>query len=164
MDIFYTVVSSKKTKMKIAILNAKQTSYTVKKLNGKKLTSATSYLFYLVAYKENEGETLLGEQVKSSATTLFETAVLKGVKKKGAKVMITWKKTAGASGYEIYVSQKKASGYTKKATIKKGKTQKITLGKWKKGKQYYVKVRAYKTVKGKKVYGAFSKIKSVKIK
>ena len=162
--ILYGCESSKKTKVKIATLNAKQTSYTVKKLNGKKLTSATSYLFYLVAYKENEGETLLGEQVKASATTLFETAVLKGVKKKGAKVMITWKKTAGASGYEIYVSQKKASGYTKKATIKKGKTQKITLGKWKKGKQYYVKVRAYKTVKGKKVYGAFSKIKSVKIK
>ena len=31
----------------------------------------------------------------------------------------------------------------------------------KKGKTYYVKVRAYKTVNGKKLYGAYSAVKRV---
>ena len=32
-----------------------------------------------------------------------------------------------------------------------------------KGKTYYVKVRAYKTVNGVKVYGAYSSVKKVKL-
>ena len=34
----------------------------------------------------------------------------------------------------------------------------------KKGKTYYVKVRTYKTVKGKKYYSGWSKVKTVKVK
>ena len=44
----------------------------------------------------------------------------------------------------------------------------ISTLKWlftrKKKKKYYVRVRAYKSVSGKKVYGAWSKVKTVKTK
>ena len=33
-----------------------------------------------------------------------------------------------------------------------------------KGKTYYIRVRAYKTVNGTKYYGAWSKVKSIKCK
>ena len=38
-----------------------------------------------------------------------------------------------------------------------------TIKKLKK-KKYYVQVRAYRTVNGKKIYGDWSKVKSVKVK
>ena len=38
-----------------------------------------------------------------------------------------------------------------------------TIKKLTKNKTYYVRVRAYKTVKGKKIYGAYSSVKKVKV-
>ena len=38
-----------------------------------------------------------------------------------------------------------------------------TIKKLTRNKTYYVKVRAYKTVKGKKIYGAYSSVKKVKV-
>ncbi len=79
------------------------------------------------------------------------------------KAEITWTKVTGASGYELSMSASKKGSYS---VIKKaGKT---TVGFTKtgllKGKTYYFKIRAYLTVKGKNYYGAYSTIKSVKIK
>ena len=53
----------------------------------------------------------------------------------------------------------------KKAKVKniKTNTPKYTIKKLKK-KKYYVQVRAYRTVNGKKIYGDWSKVKSVKVK
>ncbi|MBR6567367.1 MAG: fibronectin type III domain-containing protein [Clostridia bacterium] len=78
----------------------------------------------------------------------------------------TWKTVSGATGYEVVYSTSKkfTKKTTKTATIKKAKTKKTTIKKLKKGKKYYFKVRAYKTVDGKKIYGALSSVKNVKIK
>ena len=62
------------------------------------------------------------------------------------------------------MSTKKSSGYKKVATIKKWKKITYTKKKLKKNKKYYFKVRAYKTVEGKKYYSAYSKVKAVKVK
>ena len=45
-----------------------------------------------------------------------------------------------------------------------GKKLKITLKKLKAKKKYYVKARAYTTFYGEKIYGAWSKVKVVKVK
>lgn len=80
--------------------------------------------------------------------------------KKGGKrtVKVTWKKVAGASGYQVkWAANKKF----KKAKKKFTKKNSITLKKLKK-KKYYVKVRAYKTANGKKIYGKWSRVKAVR--
>ena len=72
---------------------------------------------------------------------------------------------ASVSGYEIQLATDKKFKKNKKTiTIKKQKTTKATVKKLKAKKKYYVRVRTYKTVNGKKVYSAWSKIKTVKTK
>ncbi len=86
---------------------------------------------------------------------------LKAGKKQAA---VSGEKVAGASGYEICCSTKKDGNYKKIKTVTKGSTVKYTHRKLKSGRTYYYKVRAYRTVNGKKVYGSYSSVKSVKVK
>lgn len=88
-------------------------------------------------------------------------------KKKGIKV--SWKKLKGADGYQIQYSLnkkfKKGKKFgTKKVLVKKGKTVKKVLKKLKSKKTYFVRIRAYKIVDGKKKFGPWSKKKKVKVK
>ena len=84
--------------------------------------------------------------------------------KKGTKqATVKWSKVDGATGYQIYRSTKKSSGFKCVKTITNGKTVKYVNKKLSKGKTYYYKVRAYRTVDGSKLYGAFTSVKSVKI-
>ncbi|MBQ3136387.1 MAG: fibronectin type III domain-containing protein [Clostridia bacterium] len=77
-----------------------------------------------------------------------------------------WKTVSGATGYEVYYSTSKdfTKKTTKNVTVKSSKTKKLTVKKLKKGKKYFVRVRAYKTVSGKNIYSSWSKVKNVKIK
>lgn len=76
-------------------------------------------------------------------------------------VQIKISKVKGASGYQIYRSRSKSSGYKKITSTKKTSyTNKGLTAK----KTYYYKVRAYKTTKGKTVYGNWSKVLKIKVK
>ena len=93
-----------------------------------------------------------------------KTSVKKSKAKKGS-VELTWSKAKGVKGYEIQLAtDKKFKKNKKTATVKKRKTTKITVKKLKAKKKYYVRIRTYKTVNGKKVYSSWSKVKSVKTK
>lgn len=96
-----------------------------------------------------------------------KVVVKKGAVKKvtalsGKKAKVTLQKVSGADGYEIaYSTDKKFKKNVKKETVT-GTSK--TLSKLSKGKNYYVKVRAYKKDStGAKVYGSFSSVKKVKI-
>ncbi len=79
------------------------------------------------------------------------------VSKKYAK--LTWKKNSKATGYAIYRSTKKNSGYKKIATVTK--TKKTYTDKTvKKKKTYYYRIKAYKKLDGQVFYG----VKSLKVK
>lgn len=86
------------------------------------------------------------------------------VKPAKKKVTLKWKKSKGASGYQIYRSMKKKKGYKCIKKIKKGSTVFFTDKKVKSGKTYFYKIRAYKK-SGKKIkYGGWSPVKKVKVK
>ena len=93
-----------------------------------------------------------------------KTSVKKSKAKKGS-VELTWSKTKGVKGYEIQLAtDKKFKKNKKTVTINKQKATKTTVKKLKAKKKYYVRIRTYKTVNGKKVYSSWSKVKSVKTK
>ena len=80
------------------------------------------------------------------------------------KATVSWKKVSKANGYEIYRANKKAGKYKKIKTVKNAKVVKLTDKKLKKGKRYFYKVRTYKVVDGKKVYGKWSNVAKIKAK
>ena len=92
-----------------------------------------------------------------------KSAKLKKVKAAKKAVSVEWKKVSGVKGYQIQVAtDKKFKKNKKTATVKKQKTTKVTIKKLKAKKKYYVRIRTYKTVNGKKVYSSWSKVKTVK--
>lgn len=80
--------------------------------------------------------------------------------KRNMKVRIKSQKKAAVSGYQIAYKYGKSGKYKKVTTTKL--TKKIRKLKTK--KYYYVKVRAYKKIDGKKYYGTYSKIKKIKVR
>lgn len=107
---------------------------------------------------------------KADATTSTEVKAPTRAKVKGAvraesnkKMKITIKKQKGVKGFQIkYSTSKKFTKKTTKTIITTKTTKQIKALKAK--KKYYVKVRAYVLSDGKKVYGKWSKVKTVKVK
>ncbi|MDR3225473.1 MAG: hypothetical protein LBT52_04145, partial [Clostridiales Family XIII bacterium] len=81
------------------------------------------------------------------------------------KIKISWKKDAGASGYQALIAlDKKFKKGKKTATATSYKTVSKTFKKLKSGKTYYAKIRAYKLIGGKKRYGQYSAVKKIRVK
>ncbi|MGG1398868.1 S8 family serine peptidase [Bacillus salipaludis] len=69
------------------------------------------------------------------------------------KLHVSWAKVSGVTGYEVYRSTSKSGTYSKVATVSTTSYNNSSLTT---GKTYYYKVKAYRTVAGKKVYGSYS--------
>ena len=137
-----------------------KTSY--KKAN---LASGTKYTFRVVPYYKTDDGTKCYDETQYKSTTVYTLKKVTGVKaaKSGSKVKVSWTNINGETGYQI------SKMTTKSATQKKPLTVKSSSAKYKKlaatkGKTYYYKVRAYKVVDGKKIYGPWSDVKSFKRK
>lgn len=154
----YEVVLYQGNKEKRRVLITKNTC----KLQN--LSAATDYKVKVRAYTQNGDEVIYGAYSSPlSVGTATKAPVITAIKKGEKQAVVQWKKVKKASGYEIYMSSKKNSGYKKKATVKKASTVKYTKKKLKAGKKYYFKVRTYRTVNGKKIYSSYSKVKSTKL-
>lgn len=102
---------------------------------------------------------------KNTKTVKPKKTSIKKLSKGKKKFTVTWAKVSGVKGYQIqYSSDKKFKKNKKSVTVTKQKTTKATVKKLKSKKKYYVRVRTYKTVNGKKIYSSWSKVKSVKTK
>ena len=128
-----------------------------------KLTAGTKYKYKVRAYTKDDG-TIWGaySAVFETATKCKTPSITKLTTTKG-KASFTWSNVSGESGYQVYYSTKKDSGYKKvksyKVNVVKGSKSKL-----KSGKKYYFKVRAYKKTASGTVYSSWSAVKSVKIK
>ena len=110
----------------------------------------------------NDTATTLQAKNTVSKPKSTNTKKIKAAKK---AILVTWKKVSGVKGYQVQVAtDKKFKKNKKTVNIKKQKTTKTTIKKLKAKKKYYVRVRTYKIVNGKKVYSSWSKVKSVKTK
>ena len=101
---------------------------------------------------------------KWKKVTVGKASVASASSKTSKQLSLKLNEVTNASGYQIVISTSKnfTSSTTSKSTITGVKT---TLTGLKKNKTYYVKVRAFqKDSTGKKVYGSYSKVVTVKVK
>ena len=129
--------------------SADSTSYQFTKLQNSALHS-----YIVKAYKTIDGDKYFGEQ--SDAVSVFikpAKAQLTSVTMKNSTLNVEWKKL-DCTGYEIiYTTNRKFKKGLKTVKIKNSNTTKKAIKKLKKGKKYYVKVRAYAVNNGEKLYG-----------
>ena len=146
-----------------ALATVKSTSYT-----HKSLTAGAGYTYRVRAYRTVGGKNYYSGWVYMTAYTKPATPNLTGLSatKSGHKIKATWKKVGGsASGYQIYwAKDKNFKKVVSKTTVSGQKKTSYTGKNFTKGKRYYVKVRAYKTVNGNKIYGAWSNVRNIKAK
>lgn len=141
------------------------------KFNKKTLKNGTDYT---ISYSNNKKVGLATIKITGKGNytgTITKTFKINPAKQniqkltsKSRSFFIDWAQKGSATGYEIqYATNSKFSG-AKKVTVTNNKTDKKTISKLSGKKKYYVRVRSYTTVKGKKYYGAWSSTKSVTTK
>lgn len=134
------------------------TTYTIKNL-----TSGTDYVYTVRSYGNLNGEKVWGNHSFVYTATVPATVKISSATVKDAnKAVLKWQSTP-ATGYEIYMATGKNGEYKKIKTITKNTTVTYTKSSLAKGTYSFI-MRAYKTVDGTKLYGDFSKVKSVSIK
>ena len=150
----------------------KKPTVTVKDAKGNKIASS-NYTITYASGRKNVGTYKVTVKFKgkySGTKTLtfkinpVKTTVSKlTAAKKSLKVIVT-KKTTQVTGYEVQYSTNKNFKSAKIKTLTSYKKNTLSLSGLTAKKTYYVRVRTYKTVGGKKVYSAWSTAKSMKTK
>ena len=149
--------SSKKYKLIKTISNKNTLTYT-----DSKKSSSNTYSYKIRAYKSGSKTqySAYSDILKATTKPLTPKVTVKSTKTK--KATISWKNTSSRnSGYEVYMATSKNGDYS---LVKTTTAKTYTKTGLTKGKTYYFKVRAYKTVDGTKVYGNYSTVKYVKVK
>ena len=90
----------------------------------------------------------------------LKTSISSVSKKSGNKLVVKWKKNTKVSGYEIQysTSSKFASSKTKTIRVGKASATSKAISKIKEGTTYYVRIRGYRTISGKKYYSSWGKV------
>ena len=129
------------------------------------LTTNKTYYYKVRAYR-TVGKTKVYSASYSAAVTAKPVPTapgrMKAARASSSSVKVSWAKVSGASGYEVARATVKTGKYTTVKTVTSGSAVGYTNTGLKKGTTYYFKLRAYRMVSGKKVYGAFSAIVSAK--
>ena len=148
------------SKYKWTKLASGTTAASLKKAN---LADGARYAFRVTPYVTVNGKTYSGKVKTSSYVyALKKISTPKVTKKSKNYIKISWTNIPGESGYQIARSTKKSSGYKAiKTASYKYKTLNI---KTTRNNTYYYKIRAYKTLNGKKIYGPWSSPRKYKLR
>ena len=122
------------------------------------LTCGKTYYYKVRSYRTKNLKKVFSwaSEGKAGRTTPAKTNFNEETMSWYSSAELSWDKSKGATGYEIYRSTSAKSGFKKVKTIKSAKTTKWTNTGLKGTIKYYYKIRPYKTVNGTKVYGAYS--------
>jgi hypothetical protein len=140
------------------------------KYNGNKLVKDTDFK---VTYENNikTGKATISVRLignYSGSKTLYFNIIPKQVtvssvkKSASGKFKATWK-TVNCTGYQISYSTSSSFKSSKSVTVTSSSAKSKTVSGLKKGKTYYVRVRAYVKIGGTKYYGSYSKTVKVKV-
>lgn len=153
--------SDKKYVQAAKITNPSTTSYTFKNLKA-----GTKYQYAVYAYMLDGKSEIKSSKAELIVASKPNKVTLKSLSTTKNKIKVNWKKISGsASGYQIYWSDdSKFKHIISKTDISNTSTVTYTGKNLNTGKKYYIKIRAYKTVNGKKFYGSWSSVKSIKCK
>ncbi len=132
-------------------------------VNGIGYYSGSKTLYFTINAKPSEPNQSVPATASPKKVTKPKKVTLSKLKTSKKSITAYWKKVS-CSGYQIEYSTNSKFKKSKKVTVKSAKTTSKKISKLKKGKKYYFRVRAYKNSDGKKIYGAWSKVKSVKCK
>lgn len=130
------------------------------------LASNKKYNFKVRAYQIDDSEKTYAPfgAVVSQYTSITKPKLNSAKSTSKKKIKASWSKVGGASGYQVMWSTYKnfSKNYKTKSVKAKYRSKTVTTAQSK--KIYYVRVRAYKTINGKKVYSPWSNTKKVKTK
>ncbi|MGN0468038.1 MAG: fibronectin type III domain-containing protein [Acutalibacteraceae bacterium] len=139
-----------KTKQYTTIANTSKTSL---KINN--LKSGTDYIFAVRAYKTIGEKTYISKNFTQVVTATVPNGVSLKAKKSVGGAQLSWK-TTSCSGYIIYMSESKNSGYKQIKKISDGSTNSYYKSNLSSSKKYYFKIRTYKKAGDKILYSKFS--------
>ena len=127
----------------------------------KKAVTGKTYYYKVRAYRNVSGKKVYGSYSATEKAKAVLSAPSLSAGSASKTAVLEWSKVKGADGYQVYASDSQNGTYTRiKITKGTGATDESLLT----GKTRYYKVRAYRKVNGKAVYGSFSKIKKVTVK
>ena len=127
----------------------------------KKAVTGKTYYYKVCAYRNVSGKKVYGSYSATEKAKAVLSAPTLSAGSTSKTAVLEWSKVKGADGYQVYASDSQNGTYTRiKITKGTGATDESLLT----GKTRYYKVRAYRKVNGKAVYGSFSKIKKVTVK
>lgn len=127
----------------------------------KKAVTGKTYYYKVRAYRNVSGKKVYGSYSATEKAKAVLSAPTLSAGSTSKTAVLEWSKVKGADGYQVYASDSQNGTYTRiKITKGTGATDESLLT----GKTRYYKVRAYRKLNGKAVYGSFSKIKKVTVK
>lgn len=163
-------VAGAEVKYKVEYKKSTENDYTVfpnytnntyyKKAN---LADGAAYKFKVTPYVESNGAKYEGKSSESSSIyTLKKINTPKVSKASKYYTRVKWTNIPGESGYQIARSAYKTKNFS---TVKTPSYKySSTTVKTKRNKTYYYKVRAYKTVDGKRIYAPWSSVRAYRLR
>lgn len=161
VDGYYVYKIEENSTKEILVKSIKNTSTEVANLK-----TGTKYSFKVVPYKKVNDVTYknLNSPKVNTTTKLSKIENLRVTSPKKGCAHIAWKSVNNATHYEIKMAKSKKGTYSTIKDMKFKDRTALDKHSLSRGKTYYFKMRAYRAVNGKKIYSAYSNVKSIKIK